>query len=88
MTKLLEFIMCSRNEDLPRFIAFFDQKIKDKLLKPTKLYEQTKLKVTMLPDEKAEAKEIKKQMKAKKEASMHDLEKMILAKRNTSSFLE
>jgi len=42
----------------------------------------------MLPDEKAEAKEIKKQMKAKKEASMHDLEKMILAKRNTSSFLE
>ena len=87
MTKLLEFIMCSRNEDLPRFINFFDQKIKDKLLKPTKLYEQTKSKVIMLPDEKAEAKEIKKQMKAKKESSMHDLEKMILAKRNTS-FLE
>lgn len=32
MTKILEFIMCSENEDLPRFLAFFDEKLRKKEL--------------------------------------------------------
>lgn len=34
--------MCSRNEDLPRFIAFFDEKIKNKELENFKAYGKTK----------------------------------------------
>jgi hypothetical protein len=87
MRKVLEFIMCSRNEDLPRFLAFFDKKIKDGELPTYPAYKKTRGKVEMMPDEKAEAKAEKNKIKAKKEkepkgGSMEDLEKMILAKRS------
>ena len=48
--------MCSRNEDLPRFIKFYDQKIKEKVLENFSVYQKSKKQVDMLPDEKAEAK--------------------------------
>ena len=66
MTKILEFIMCSENDDLPRFLAFFDTKIKSGDLPKYKAYEKTRAKVDMMPDEKAEAKAEKQKMKAKK----------------------
>jgi DnaJ family protein C protein 9 len=56
MTKILEFIMCSENEDLPRFLAFFDAKISCGELPKFKAYQRTRAKVDMMPDEKAEAK--------------------------------
>ena len=81
MTKILEFIMCSRNEDLPRFIEFFDSQIASKELVEYPAYKRTKGKVDMMPDEKAEAKQAKQKLKKKQESSMADLQKMILAKR-------
>ena len=91
ITKILEFIMCSRNEDVPRFIEFYETKIAAKELKRFKAFDQSKKKIEMLPDEKAEAKVEKQKLKAKKEkgGSMEDLEKMILAKRENkfNSFL-
>ena len=45
MTTLLECIPLSRNEDIPRFISFYEQKIVDKTLKKTKFFDKTKNKV-------------------------------------------
>ena len=58
--------MCSTNEDLPRFIAFFDQKLKAGELNKYPAYQKTKGKVDMMPDEKAEAKAEKNKLKQKK----------------------
>ena len=87
---ILQSIICSTNEDVPRFIAFFDEQLAAGHLKRTKRYDATKSKVESLPDEKAEAKQEKKRLKAEKEkklgggGSMADLEKMILAKRDNA----
>ncbi len=86
ITHILEEIICSENDDIARFVAFFEEKIKQGTIKRTKKFDATKAKVKLLPDEKAEAKEEKKKIKtekAKKGSSMADLEKMILAKRET-----
>ena len=53
---ILEHIMCSENEDLPRFVKFFEENIKLKVIQNTKAFEISKTHVTMLKDEKAEAK--------------------------------
>ena len=81
--------MCSRNEDLPRFIEFYEKQIKEGQLELTKAFAKSKGKVSLLPDEKVEAKAAKKQLQKKKESNMADLEKMILAKRENTfnSFL-
>ena len=79
--------MCSENEDLPRFIKFFEENIKIGVLEHTKAFDVTKGNVVMMKDEKAEAKAEKAKMKKKKkekENSMADLEKMILAKRGNA----
>ena len=87
---ILQSIICSANEDVPRFLAFFDEQLAAGHLKRTKRYDATKAKVELLPDEAAEAKQEKKRLKAEKEkkqgggGSMADLEKMILAKRNNA----
>ena len=92
VTHMLESIICSMNEDVPRFVKFYEQKIKEGVLGDEQgLFKKTKGKIQLLPDEKAEAKKEKsklkqKQAKAAKDAgvgSMADLEKMILAKRQT-----
>ena len=94
VTKILEFIICSTNEDLPRFLEFYETKIKEGILEKTANYEKSKKKIELLPDEKAEAKAEKQKLKAKKEkaasGNMADLEKMILAKRQNgfTSFLD
>jgi DnaJ family protein C protein 9 len=83
---VLECIMCSNNEDGPRFIEFFEEKIKLGLIERTKLFDSTKGKIKTLADEKAEAKQEKKKLKEKKAAKsggdMAGLEAMILAKKN------
>ena len=63
---LLETIMCSENEDLPRFVKFFEENIKIGVLEDTKAFQITKEKVAMLKDEKAEAKAEKAKLKKKK----------------------
>ena len=50
MTKLLENICCSRNEDIPRFIEFYEEKIKEKVLNKEKIFDRTKNRVRLLPD--------------------------------------
>ena len=87
ITGILECIMCSENEDLPRFIKFFEESIGLKLIEKTKAYELSKGKVAMLVDEKVEAKAEKAKLKKKKkdkENSMADLEKMILARKGNA----
>ena len=79
--------MCSENEDLPRFVKFFEESISLKVIEKTKAYELSKNKVAMLVDEKAEAKAEKAKLKKKKkdkENSMADLEKMILARKGNA----
>ena len=58
--------MCSRNEDLPRFIKFFDEKIKEGVIETCKKYKQTRNKVTLLQEERVEAKNAKNKLKEKK----------------------
>jgi hypothetical protein len=84
---LLECIMCSNNDDGPRFIEFFEDKIKQGLIERTKLFDVTKVKIRTLADEKDEAKQEKKKLKEKKAkkggpGDMAGLEAMILAKKN------
>lgn len=45
MVQLLESIPLSKNEDIPRFIQFFEEKIADKTLKKYKIFDKTKTKV-------------------------------------------
>lgn len=60
MTCLLENIPCSKNEDVPRFIEFFEEKIKDKTIKREKIFDKTKNKVRKLPDESREVEQMQK----------------------------
>ena len=87
ITGILECIMCSENEDLPRFVKFFEESIKLNLIEKTEAYEISKNKVNMMADEKSEAKAEKAKLKKKKkekENSMADLEKMILARKGNA----
>lgn len=80
--------MCSNNEDGPRFVKFFQEKIKQGLIERTKLFDVSSQKIRTLADEKDEAKQEKKKLKAKKAnkgggpGDMAGLEAMILAKKN------
>ena len=67
LTSILESIMVSRNEDVERFIKFFEAKIKSGELEKTALFDKTKKKIKLLPDEKQEAKKMKKDLKKQKE---------------------
>ena len=90
ISTILQCIMCSENEDLPRFIEFYEGAIARGDIEQTPLFQASKTRVIVLDDEAAEAKAEKKKMKqAKKKSgkentgnSMASLEQMILAKRN------
>ena len=92
MTGLLEHIIASENSSIERFMKFYEDMFDKQILERTELFDKTKNKVKLLPDEKADAKKEKKKIKeakqnrAKAEAggSMADLEKMILAKRDNA----
>lgn len=80
--------MCSENEDLPRYIAFYEQAILSEDIERTALFTVSKGRVVTLEDETSEAKAEKKKIKKKKQAGkenkknndMGDLEAMILAR--------
>ena len=73
---MLETIMLSENEDIPRFIELIDGKIKNKELKKYKNWEATKNNIKPLPDE---SEEVQKQQ----EAEFKALAQNILAKYHT-----
>jgi len=75
--------MCSTNDDVPRFLEYFERQITLGLLQSYPKFTKSKGNIAMLADEKAEAKAEKHKMKQKKATSNDtgDLEKMILAKR-------
>ncbi len=51
MVELLENIPLSRDQDIERFMEFYEEKFKDKTLKKTKKFTETKNKVRLLPNE-------------------------------------
>ena len=55
MVELLESIPCCTNEDVARFIEYFEKNIKEQPAKVQKKFASTKNKVRLLPDEEAEA---------------------------------
>ena len=55
MRKLLQHIMCSKNEDIPRFIQFFEEQINEKVIEKTAKFDGTKSKIIKLPEEEKEA---------------------------------
>jgi len=60
MTNLLEFIPLSINDDIERFIEFYDNLINEKKLKKTKKYTMTKNKINLLyQDDEQEVEEEK-----------------------------
>ena len=88
---ILEHIIASSNDDIPRFIEYYERMFSEKTLEKTKKFEKTKKEIKLLPDEKDDAMKEKdkiKKAKANKAAaaggSMADLEKMILAKKENA----
>ena len=57
ITKILECIPCSNNEDIKRFIKIYEKLFKKKILKKNKKYEETKNKIKLLKEDKNETKE-------------------------------
>ena len=64
MGGLVEHIIASENDDIPRFIKFFERMFKERKLKKTKKFTQTKDEIRKLEDEVDDAK--KKNEKIKK----------------------
>lgn len=56
LTALLETIILSRNEDIPRFVEFLEKQIQGGFLERYESFDQTKNKIRQLPDERSEAK--------------------------------
>ena len=59
ITKILECIPCSKNEDVERFINIFESLFKKKVLKKNKNYEKSKNKIKLLKEDQKEADEAK-----------------------------
>ena len=55
--------MCSRNEDVPRYIAFYESKIKDKVIENFPAFKKSKIAVELMADERVEAKAEKNKLK-------------------------
>ena len=96
ISTILQCIMCSENEDLPRFIEFYEASIASGDIESTPLFQVSKTNTVQLDDEREEAKAEKNKIKkAKKKGGkentvnsgagdMASLESMILAKRNNA----
>ncbi len=63
IANILEFIVCSENSDVERFVKFFETQIAQGVLEKSKLFEKSKKNIKLLPDEKVEAKAEKKKIK-------------------------
>ena len=62
ITKILECIPCSKNEDVERFINIFESLFKKKVLKKNKNYEKSKNKIKLLKEDQKEADEAKESL--------------------------
>lgn len=67
ISNILQWVIGSRNEDVKRFVEFYENCIKLGVLDKTDNFDQSKDKVELLPDEKKEAKVAKANLKKKKE---------------------
>jgi hypothetical protein len=63
MVQLIESIPLSTNDDIPRFIQFFEDQIKNKTIERHKNFDKTKKKVRLLKDETKEFDEHQKEKK-------------------------
>jgi len=63
MKGILEHIIASNNDSVPRFLEFYEAQFNKGELEKTKLYDSTKGKIKLLADEKAEAKKQKQKIK-------------------------
>lgn len=59
ISKILECIPCSKNEDVKRFIKIYEKSFKQKILKKNKNYEESKDKIELLKEDFNENKEAK-----------------------------
>ena len=89
ISAIIECIMCSDNDDVQRFVKFFEEQIKAGELERTKAFDKSKNSIRKLENEAAEAKKEKAKLKQKKAAKagggdFASLEAMILAKRNNA----
>lgn len=62
LTNILEWVPLSTNEDISRYLEFYENSIKSKNLKKTKLYTKTKNNIKLINDENEEAEEEKVKM--------------------------
>ena len=82
ITLMLEVIPLSRNEDIERFIKIYENLIKEKKIKKTKLFTSSKKSVKLLEDNEEEIEEA--------EGNLKELEQQIMLKkkkRNENDFL-
>lgn len=82
ITLMLEVIPLSRNEDVERFIKIYENLIKEKKIKKTKLFTSSKKSVKLLEDNEEEIEEA--------EGNLKELEQQIMLKkkkRNENNFL-
>ncbi len=80
MVSILNYILCCENEDIPRFIKFFEKEIASgSITEHTAMFEETKNKVKRHRNEKTEAEKILK------EKGMSDLASMIIARNQKSN---
>ena len=56
ITHILEEIICSNNDDVGRFLAFYDKAIEEGKLTSTKKFTKSRGGIKLLPDERVEAK--------------------------------
>jgi DnaJ family protein C protein 9 len=56
ITHILEEIICSSNDDVARFLSFFDKAIAEGKLTSTKKFTKSRGSIKLLPDERVEAK--------------------------------
>ena len=78
MKYILEYIPFAENEDIPRFVEIFEKLIKKKILKKTKMFEETRDKIKKFKRNKKEEKEA--------EEALNKLKNGIMLKRQKRNF--
>ena len=91
---MLDHIPLSRNSDIERFLGIYKKLIKDKVIKSTSSYMETRNNINLIAEEEKEAEEQKNEKKREKkgrkkgkksEPTFEELQNQILAKKTKSS---
>ncbi len=80
MKNILEWIPCSKNDDIERYMKIYEKLFKKKTLKKNKKFEETKDKVKLLKEDKEEAKEASE--------TLDKLTKQIMGKKRKRNYNE